>query len=166
MAIVDAIKEDPSFKKAKLTQKFERLPGPQKAAVLAFIKGKDKPEYELDDVGKQFTADPVFNEMLEAHKKEPPKRTYAGMKHADKIALMSGLMQIVRKYIGDPEDDDEREGKLKSEYAERTGGSSRMGSPFDHKFEAAYKSEGARGLARLHKNMLDKVEYQQFLDGV
>jgi hypothetical protein len=97
--------------------------------------------------------------MFSEHKATPPKRHMPGM---DKMALMSGLMQIIRKFVGDPDE----EKPLNPEYAERVGGSQRLGSPFDGKFESAYKNEGARGLARLHKNMLNNVEYQQFLDEV
>jgi hypothetical protein len=162
MPLINAIKDDPGFKKAKITEKFERLPPKQKAAVLSYIKGKEKPDYDLDDIGKGFTEEPIFKEMFEEHKKMPPKRCYPG---SDKMALMSGLMQIIRKFVGDPEEN-RMEGKLKDEYAERMGGSQRVGSPFDGKFESAFRSEGARGLARLHKNMLNDVEYQQFLDEV
>lgn len=159
MALVDAIKNEPGFKKAKLTEKFERLPPRQKAAVLSYIKGKEKPDFELDDIGKGFTEEPLFQEMFSEHKAMPPKSGVA------KMALMSGLMQVIRKFVGDP-DEENTEGKLKEEYAERVGGSQRQGSPFEMKFESAFKTEGARGLARLHKNMLNNVEYQQFLDEV
>jgi len=160
MPLINAIKNDPSFKKAKITEKFERLPPKQKAAVLSYIKGKEKPDFELDDIGKGFTEEPIFKEIFSEHKAMPPKRHLPGM---DKMALMSGLMQIIRKFVGDPDED---KPGLNPEYAERMGGSQRLGSPFDGKFESAFKTEGARGLARLHKNMLNDVEYQQFLDEV
>jgi len=165
MSIKKIVKNDNDFKKISLTQKFERLPGPQKAAVLAYIKGKEKPEYELDKLGKEFTENPIFGEMFAQHKKETPKRPMPGMKHSEKLALMSGLMQIVRKFVGDPDDDK----ALDLELTERVGGSqvSRETSPYDGKFAKAFKSEGARGIVKLHKNMMQNdIEYQTYLDGV
>jgi hypothetical protein len=160
MPLKNAIKSDPGFDKAKITQKFERLPPKQKAAVLSYIKGQEKPDFELDEIGKGFTDEPIFKDMFSDHKKTPPKRHMPGM---DKMTLMSGLMQVVRKFVGDPDED--KQG-LNPEYAERMGGSQRMGSPFDGKFESAFRTEGVRGLARLHKSMLNDVDYQQFLDEV
>lgn len=162
MALVNAIKDDKNFKKASLGERFNRLPPKQKMAVLNYIKGKDMKETPLDTVGEKFTGDSFFKEMYESHKTHKPKRHLPGM---DKMALMSGLMQVIRQFIGDPEED---ERGLNDEYAERVGGSQRLGggSPFDMKFAKAFQTEGATGIAKLHKNLMSDIEYQTFLDGV
>lgn len=159
---MDAIKNDPNFGPVKLGKMFNRLPSDQKLAVLNFIKNKNMDQTPLSGIGVEFTEGPYFKQMLERHRSHKPPRKYP---ETDPMTLMSGLMQIVRKFIGDPEDDDD-ERKLKSEYSERTGGSGKMGSPFDIKFAKAFQSEGATGTAKLHKNMMSDIEYQTFLDGV
>lgn len=164
MALINAVKDDKDFKKASLGERFNRLPPKQKLAVLNYIKGKDLKETPLDKAGEEFTSDGFFKEMYGKHREHKRPRPMPGM---NKMALMSGLMQVIRQFIGDPEEDEREE--LNEEYAERVGGSQRVGgesSPFDRKFAKAFQSEGAKGIAKLHKNLMSNIEYQTFLDGV
>lgn len=163
MSLKNAVKSDPEFKKASLGERFNRLPPSQKEAVLNYIKGKDPKEKPLDKVGMDFTGDDFFKEMYLKHKEHKRPRPMPGM---DRMAMMSGLMQVIRQFMGDPEEDEKS--YLSEEYSERVGGSQKLGpsSPFDYKFAKAFKTEGAQGIARLHKNLMSDIEYQTFLDGV
>lgn len=162
MSLKDVVKDDDSFKKVSLGERFNRLPPKQKIAVLNFIKNKDMGESPLDKDGEEFTGDSFFKDMYLKHKEHKRPRRMPGM---DNKSLMSGLMQVIRQFMGDPEEDED---DLNEEYAERVGGSAKMGpkSPFDRKFAKAFQTEGATGIAKLHKNMMSDFEYQTFLDGV
>ena len=148
MGIINAIKNDPGMDKVKLTERFERLHPVDKAAVLDHVKEKKESKYKMSHSGEEFLADPLFLAMLATHKQNKPGPN------------MSGLMQVIRKFVGDPDEDKE---SLNPEYSHRVGGDE--GGSFDSKFEQAFKMNGARGIAALHRNMFrSSSEYQKFLD--
>lgn len=135
--------------KVKLTERFERLHPVDKAAVLDHVKEKKESQYKMSHSGEEFLADPLFLAMLATHKQNKPGPN------------MSGLMQVIRKFVGDPEEDNKKE--LNSEYSHRVGGEG--GDSFDSKFEQAFKMNGAKGIAALHRDMFrNSSEYQKFLN--
>ena len=161
MPLIKVIENDPNMKKVRVKEKFERLPPKDKVGVLKFVK-EGSEDIEFSEAGKQFVAEPDFKEMFEHHKKTPEPSIRPELKSI--LPMLSGLMQIIKSGVGDP--DEKREGRLKPEFAERMGGSQKIGNPFESKFEDAFKTEGARGIARLHKSLLTDPEYDEFLSGV
>jgi len=121
----------------KLNSKFSDLPEDDQRGIITKLKSPEA-EGPLSEKASSFLNDPAFQELYDLRKS----------KILEEVRNLSGLLKSALKQ-------QEQNSEIENSSSNN----------FEVKLSHAFKLEGARGLARMHRQLLNDPDYEYFIKG-